>query len=95
MGTQEQGGRTSRVVTIPNVLSILRLCLLPVFLWLLLGPEKDGLAAAVLMFMGFSDYLDGYLARKLNQTTVLGQILDPVADRLYILAVVVGRIKSK
>jgi cardiolipin synthase (CMP-forming) len=90
VGTQEQGSRTSRVLTIPNLLSILRLCLLPVFLWLLLGPEKDGLAAAVLMFMGVSDYLDGYLARKLDQTSKLGAVLDPVADRLYILATVVG-----
>ncbi len=90
MGTQEQGTQTTRVLTIPNLLSILRLCLLPVFLWLLLGPEEDGLAAAVLMFMGVSDYLDGYLARKLDQTSKLGQVLDPVADRLYILAVVVA-----
>jgi cardiolipin synthase (CMP-forming) len=90
VGTQEQGSQTSRVLTIPNLLSILRLCLLPVFLWLLLGPEKDGLAAAVLMFMGVSDYLDGYLARRLDQTSKLGAVLDPVADRLYILATVVG-----
>jgi cardiolipin synthase len=90
VGTQEQGGRTTRVLTIPNLLSILRLCLLPVFLWLLLGPEEDGLAAAVLMFMGVSDYLDGYLARRLDQTSKLGAVLDPVADRLYILATVVG-----
>jgi cardiolipin synthase len=79
-----------RVLTIPNAISILRLCLLPVFLWLVLGPEADGLAVAVLMFMGISDYLDGYLARRLNQTSRLGVVLDPVADRLYILATVVG-----
>ncbi len=90
MGTHEQGTQTSRVLTIPNLLSILRLCSLPVFLWLLLGPEEDGLAAAVLMLMGVSDYLDGYLARKLHQTSKLGAVLDPVADRLYILATVVG-----
>jgi cardiolipin synthase len=90
VGTQDQGTQTSRVLTVPNLLSILRLCLLPVFLWLLLGPEKDGLAAAVLMFMGVSDFLDGYLARKLDQTSKLGTVLDPVADRLYILATVVG-----
>jgi cardiolipin synthase len=90
VGTHEQGTQTSRVLTIPNLLSILRLCSLPVFLWLLLGPEEDGLAAAVLMLMGVSDYLDGYLARKLDQTSKLGAVLDPVADRLYILATVVG-----
>jgi cardiolipin synthase len=83
-------GLTARVLTVPNVLSILRLCLLPVFLWLMLGPEADGLAVAVLMFMGVSDYFDGYIARRWNQASRLGAILDPVADRLYILAVVIG-----
>src|SRR3954447_7733697 len=77
-------------MTIPNLLSVLRLCLLPVFLWLVMGPEADGPAVAVLMFMGISDYLDGFLARKLDQASPLGAILDPVADRLYILVTVVG-----
>ena len=63
---------------------------MPLFLYLVLGPEADGWALAVLMVSGVTDYLDGYLARKLDQQTVVGQILDPVADRLYILAVVVG-----
>ncbi len=80
----------ARVWTVPNALSLLRLALLPVFLWLVLGPERDGLAVLILMFMGISDYLDGYIARRWNQTSRLGAILDPVADRLYILAVVVG-----
>ncbi len=76
--------------TVPNLLSMLRLALLPVFLWLVLGPEKDGLAVLVLVVSGFSDYLDGYLARRWGQTSKLGAILDPVADRLSILATVVG-----
>src|SRR3954452_5444243 len=67
-----------------------RLAGVPLFLWLVLGPEADGWALVVLMVSGATDYLDGYLARRLNQTSRLGQILDPVADRLYILAVVVG-----
>ncbi|RLV48648.1 CDP-alcohol phosphatidyltransferase family protein [Nocardioides mangrovicus] len=81
---------TSRVWTVPNLLSALRLFGVPVFLWLVLGPELDGLALVVLMLSGITDYLDGFLARKLGQTSRLGEILDPVADRLYILAVVVG-----
>ena len=80
----------SRVWTIPNLLSALRLALLPLFLWLILGPEADGLAVLVLVVSGLSDWLDGYLARKLDQASKLGAILDPVADRLYILAVVLG-----
>jgi cardiolipin synthase (CMP-forming) len=89
----EQGvaaGQTTRVVTIPNALSILRLAGVPLFLWLVLGPQADGLALVVLLVSGITDWLDGFLARRLNQASQLGQILDPVADRLYILAVVVG-----
>jgi cardiolipin synthase len=82
--------RDTRVWTVPNLLSAARLLGVPLFLWLVLGPEADGWALVVLAVSGATDYADGYLARKLNQTTVLGQILDPVADRLYILAVVVG-----
>ncbi len=82
--------RTDRVWTLPNLLSALRLAGVPLFLWLVLGPEEDGWALALLMVSGVTDFLDGWLARKLNQQSTVGQILDPVADRLYILAVVVG-----
>lgn len=81
---------TSRVWTVPNLLSMARLAGVPLFLWLVLGPEADGLALALLMVSGVTDFLDGYLARKLDQYSRLGEILDPVADRLYILAVVIG-----
>ena len=63
---------------------------MPLFLWLVLGPEADALALALLMVSGVTDWLDGYLAHQLDQHSSLGEILDPVADRLYILAVVVG-----
>ena len=82
--------QSSRVWTVPNLLSMGRLAGVPVFLWLVLGPEADGWALALLMLSGVTDWLDGYLARRLDQTSQLGQILDPVADRLYILAVVIG-----
>jgi cardiolipin synthase len=86
----DEATRESRVWTVPNVLSMLRLLGVPLFLWLVLGPEADGWALAVLAASGVTDWLDGYLARRLHQTSRLGQVLDPVADRLYILAVVVG-----
>jgi cardiolipin synthase len=79
-----------RVLTIPNVISIIRLAGVPLFLWLILVPEADGWALAVLFVSGISDYADGYLARRLHQTSKVGEILDPVADRLYILSTVVG-----
>ncbi|HEV8055925.1 MAG TPA: CDP-alcohol phosphatidyltransferase family protein [Nocardioidaceae bacterium] len=81
---------TRRFLTVPNLLSFVRLLGVPLFLWLVLGPEADGWALAVLMVAGITDYLDGWLARVLDQSTKLGQVLDPVADRCYILAVVVG-----
>lgn len=82
--------RTDRIWTVPNVLSLARLAGVPVFLWLVLGPEADGWALGLLMLSGVTDWLDGYLARRLDQRSKVGEILDPIADRLYILAVVIG-----
>jgi cardiolipin synthase (CMP-forming) len=78
------------VWTVPNLLSAARLAGVPVFLWLLLGPHADGWAVILLMLSGISDYLDGKIARAWNQTSRLGQLLDPTADRLYIVATVVA-----
>jgi cardiolipin synthase len=79
-----------RVWTWPNALSVLRLLGVPLFLWLLLGPEADGWAVAVLMVSGFTDWLDGKLARWLDQSSRLGALLDPAADRLYIVSTLVA-----
>ena len=79
-----------RVVTVPNALSVLRLLGVPLFLWLLLGPHADIAALIVLALSGFTDWADGVLARKLNQMSKLGALLDPAADRLYIIATLVG-----
>ena len=79
-----------RVWTLPNALSVLRLLGVPLFLWLLLGPEADGWALVVLMVSGLTDWLDGKLARWLNQGSRLGALLDPAADRLYIVAALVA-----
>jgi len=83
-------GPADRIVTIPNALSMLRLLGVPLFLWLLLGPQADLLALLVLMVAGLSDYFDGKIARWLGQTSKLGVLLDPAADRLYILATLVA-----
>ena len=80
---------SDRVLTWPNALSGLRLLLVPVFLWLILI-DQNLLAFAVLAFSSFTDWLDGFLARKLNQMSRLGQLLDPAADRLFILASLIG-----
>ncbi len=80
---------SSRVWTVPNALSFLRLALVPVFLvFIVLG--EDVLALAVLVFSSLSDYLDGVIARRFDQVTRLGQLLDPAADRLFIFAALIG-----
>jgi cardiolipin synthase (CMP-forming) len=80
---------SSRVLTLPNVLSALRLLSVPVFLWAILT-ERDGLAIGLLMASGISDYLDGKIARTYGLVSRVGQLLDPVADRLYIVSTLVG-----
>jgi len=82
-----------RVLTIPNGISALRLAGVPLFLWLVLGSQSataDYWAVGVLMAAGLSDWLDGKIARALNQTSRLGQVLDPAADRLYIAATIIA-----
>jgi cardiolipin synthase len=82
-------GSTDRLLTIPNVLSVIRLAGVPLFVWLLLGPKADGWALLVLVASGITDWLDGKIARWLNQMSRLGALLDPAADRLYTLATVI------
>jgi cardiolipin synthase len=77
-------------LTWPNLISALRLAGVPLFLWLLLGPRADGWALTVLALSGVTDWADGVLARKLNQQSRLGALLDPTVDRLYILASLIG-----
>lgn len=81
---------THGVLTIPNAISVLRLIGIPIFLWLLLVRQLDVAAFLVLVAGGASDWLDGYLARRLHQFSRLGEILDPLIDRLYIAATLIG-----
>jgi cardiolipin synthase len=80
---------SSRIFTIPNVLSFIRLGLVPVFLVLIILGH-DAWALLILIVSSVTDFLDGVLARRLNQVTRLGQLLDPAADRLFIFAALVG-----
>ncbi|MEN9715463.1 MAG: hypothetical protein RJA35_930 [Actinomycetota bacterium] len=75
--------------TVPNLLSFLRLLLIPVFLWLILR-HQGVLAIVLLAFSGLTDFLDGFIARKYNQVTRLGKLIDPAADRLYIFTTLIG-----
>jgi len=71
-----------RLLTVPNVITVVRLLCLPVFLWLLFGREDRVMAAIVLGALGATDWVDGYIARHWNQVSKAGKVLDPVADRL-------------
>jgi cardiolipin synthase (CMP-forming) len=85
------GGVRDRVLTVPNALSVLRLILVPVFLYLLLVVHAKGWAVGVLMFSGFSDWADGKIARLVdNQSSRLGELLDPAVDRIYMVTVPVA-----
>ena len=82
--------RQERVLTVPNLLSVLRLAGVPLFLWLLLGPRADGWAILVLAVGGITDWADGKLARLLDQYSRRGELLDPAVDRLDILSALVA-----
>ena len=89
MGGDDAGPVSTRIWTIPNVLTMLRLALVPVFLAFIVTGDYVA-ALIVLVVASLTDALDGYLARRLGQVTRLGQLLDPAADRLYIFAALVG-----
>jgi cardiolipin synthase len=90
MATVEETPITQRIVTLPNLVTAVRLACLPVFLWLLFGREEREAAAWLLAGLGVTDWVDGYLARHLGQTSNLGKVLDPVADRLLFFVGVGG-----
>jgi cardiolipin synthase len=89
-GAAVRADQQGRILTVPNAISVARLAGVPVFLWLVLGPQADGWAVALLIVAGLSDWLDGVIARAWNQQSRLGQVLDPAADRLYIAATLFG-----
>lgn len=82
-------GPTDRVLTIPNGLSVLRLLVLPVFVWLALVRHEDGWAGLLIGVAALSDNLDGYIARHFDQVSRLGQLLDPTVDRLVVFTTLV------
>ena len=75
------------VFTIPNLLTVVRFLGVPLFIWLVLGPREYGYGALVLAVMASTDWVDGYIARRFNQMSHLGRIMDPIADRLALIAV--------
>jgi cardiolipin synthase len=78
------------VLTIPNVISLIRLACVPLFLWLLWGADEPVAAALLLAFLGATDWIDGYIARHFAQGSELGKILDPTADRALLIAAAIA-----
>ncbi|MDY7103969.1 MAG: CDP-alcohol phosphatidyltransferase family protein [Actinomycetota bacterium] len=84
-GRAEGSGGSSSMLTIPNAITLVRLMCLPVFLWLLFERENEAAAAWLLAVLGMTDWVDGFLARRLGQVSTLGKILDPAVDRLVLV----------
>lgn len=80
----------ARVVTIPNALSLGRLMCVPLFLWLLFGRDNRAGAAWLLAVLGATDWVDGYIARRFDQVSTVGKVLDPTADRVLLLVGIVA-----
>lgn len=84
--------KAGRILTVPNVITFVRLCCIPVFLWLLFGQDDRAAAATLLAILGCTDWVDGWIARRFDQGSALGQKLDPVADRLLFIVAVTAMI---
>ena len=85
----------NRILTIPNVMSIVRLACIPLFLYLLFGRDNRAGAAWLLGGLGATDWIDGYIARHFNQVSELGKVLDPTADRLMFIVALLGMIVDR
>lgn len=72
----------TKVITIPNILSFFRICLIPLIVWLYIGANRYHLAGYVLLLSGLTDIVDGFIARRFHMTSNLGKVLDPIADKL-------------
>ena len=83
---------SDRVLTVPNIISVVRLLCVPLFLYLLFGLENRAAAAVLLAVLGATDWVDGYIARHWNQVSELGKILDPIADRIMLIVAIVAMV---
>ena len=79
-----------RVLTVPNLVTLVRLLCIPLFLWLLFGAHRQVGSAFLLGALGATDWVDGFVARRYHQVSTLGKVIDPVADRLLVITSVVA-----
>ena len=85
-------GDLGRIATVPNVLSLARILLVGVYLYLLIWQDQRVVATVVLAVAGATDFADGYIARRYDQVTTVGKVLDPVADRILLAAAIISMI---
>ena len=79
-----------RILTAPNLITLVRLLCIPVFLWLLFSQHRQTAAAALLAVLGATDWIDGFVARRYHQVSSLGKVLDPTADRILVGTAVIS-----
>jgi cardiolipin synthase len=94
-GSNTRMENSDAILTIPNVITVVRFLGTPLFVWLVLARHEYGWGVFVLAVMGCTDWIDGFVARKLNQTSQLGRILDPLADRVALVAVSITLVAAK
>jgi cardiolipin synthase (CMP-forming) len=81
---ESKGADESGILTVPNLITLVRLACLPVFVWLVVGAHQQTAAAILLAVLGATDWVDGYVARRFHQVSTVGKVLDPTADRLLV-----------
>ena len=79
-----------RILTVPNLITLVRLACIPVYVWLLFGAHRQTASALLLAVLGATDWIDGYVARRFHQVSTFGKVLDPVADRILVVTAVVS-----
>jgi cardiolipin synthase len=85
---EEEG--LDRILTAPNLITMVRLLCIPIFLWLLFGAHHQTAAAILLAALGATDWIDGFVARRYHQVSTFGKVLDPTADRILVATAVIS-----
>jgi len=79
-----------RILTVPNLITLVRLACIPLFLWMLFGKNWQTASAVLLAVLGATDWVDGFVARRYGQVSTFGKVLDPTADRLLVATAVIS-----